>query len=323
MKYQSIFSLALLAMAGMLAASCNKHAGSAKEAEVTFTVNLAQNPSTKVDGVSEASLIDALDVFVYDAAGSYLSTVVPTVTKTDQTHYNVRMRLLNNVKYNFVFFAQKSGTYAYAADKKTITIDYAAMTANSDAADAFCARVNDYTVSGNFSKSVTLSRPFAQVNFGAAKADYQAAEASKVSFDTSLKTAITLQQVPTVLNLLTGVVSAPQDVAFQPGVYMGNSAGSETLTVSADAFPGATPVRYLGMVYILADANASSPLAKVGLNVSGVQNGKAFSSVREITNVPVRANYRTQIVGNIFTDEGYFTITVEPAYLSPDNATDL
>lgn len=32
MKYQSIFSLALLALTGMLAASCNKTAGSAKEA---------------------------------------------------------------------------------------------------------------------------------------------------------------------------------------------------------------------------------------------------------------------------------------------------
>ena len=323
MKYQSIFSLALLAMAGMLAASCNKHAGSAKEAEVTFTVNLAKNPSTKVDGVSEASLIDALDVFVYDAAGSYLSTVVPTVTKTDQTHYNVRMRLLNNVKYNFVFFAQKSGTYAYAADKKTITIDYSTMLTNADASDAFYARVNDYTVSGAFTQPVTLTRPFAQINFGSAKADYQAAEASQVKFDATLKTAISVKQAPSVLNLLTGLVGTPVDVSFQPNTYMGSAAGSGTLTVSDADFPGATPVRYMGMVYVLADASSTTTLSQVSMSISGTQNGNSFASTREIANVPVRGNYRTQIVGNVFTDEGVFNITLDPAYQTPDFSANL
>lgn len=317
-----IYSFAGLS-ALVLLASCNKTAGSSNESELSFTVNLAQSPSTKVDGVSEAALIDVLDVFVYDASGSYLANVVPAVTKTDQTHYNVKMRLLNNVKYNFVFFAQKSGAYAYSADRKSITIDYAAKAANSDAADAFYARVTDYTVSGNFSQTVTLTRPFAQINFGSAKADYLAAEASQVSFDSSLKTGITIEQVPTILNLLTGVVSAPQDVTFLPGTYMGNMAGSETLTVSDTAFPGAAPVRYMGMVYILADAEAPATLSKVALSLSGTQNGNAFSSTREVTNVPVRANYRTQIVGNVFTDEGSFMITLAPAYLTPDNSLNL
>lgn len=318
-------SLCFLAGLGaiVIAASCNKKAASVEESEVVFQIEISQDPSTKVDGVSEAALVDTLNVFVFDADSSYISTIVPTVTKTDQTHYNVKIRLLNNVTYHFAFFAQKKGTYAFSSDKKTIAIDYTGMSANSDASDAFFAHINGYTVSGSFTRSVTLSRPFAQINFGAVKADYQAAAASQVAFDETLNTAITVKQAPTVLNLLSGEVSAPTDVSFLPAVYMGNTAASANLTVTPEAFPGATPVRYMGMVYILADAETASTLSKVTMSISGLQNGSAFSSSRDVTNVPVRRNFRTQIVGNVFTDEGTFNITLVPVYDTPDNEENL
>ena len=227
------------------------------------------------------------------------------------------------MKYNFVFFAQKTGTYSFSADKKTLTVDYSSMLTNVDASDAFYARINDYTVSGAFTQPVTLTRPFAQINFGSAKADYLAAEASQVAFDTTLKTAISLKQVPSVLNLLTGLAGTPVDKSFLPGTYMGNSSGSATLTVSEDAFPGASPVRYMGMVYVLADGSVPMTLPQVSISISGSQNGNAFSSSRNLTNVPIRANYRTQIVGNVFTDEGDFNITIDPVYLTPDITEDL
>ena len=323
MNRKTFFALAMLAVAGMMTAACNKTADDGKT-EAVFEVSLAQGAQTKVDGVSEAAAVDHLDVFVYDETGQYLSTIVPTVTPiVGNTQYTVKMRLLNNVKYSFVFFAQKAGTYAFSADRKTLTVDYSAMLTNADASDAFYARINDYTVSGAFTQPVTLTRPFAQINFGSAKADYLAAEASQVQFDASLKTAISLKQVPSVLNLLTGLVSMPVDMSFLPGPYMGSASGSGTLTVSEADFPGATPVRYMGMVYVLADTGAPTPLSQVSMSVSGTQNGNAFSSTREITNVPVRGNYRTQIVGNVFTDEGVFNITLDPAYQTPDSLVNL
>lgn len=57
---------------------------------------------------------------------------------------------------------------------------------------------------------------------------------------------------------------------------------------------------------------------KVSLGINGLQNGNAFSATREVTNVPVRRNYRTQIVGNVFTDEGTFNVTIVPTYETPD-----
>ena len=318
----------LYTLAGIAAfisvASCNKNSGSSsKESDVVFNVQLASGAVTKVDGISEAASVDVLDVFVYDASGSYISSIVPTVTKTDQTHYVVKMRLLNNVAYNFVFFAQKSGSYTYSADKKTITVDYSSIPANNDAYDAFYARVNNYTVPGIFTQNVTLHRPFAQINFGSVKTDYEAALASQVTFDASLKTSITVSQAPSVLSLLDGSVSVPVDAVFQASAYMGSTASSNTLSVDSSVFPGATPVRYIGMAYILAGSDAASTVTKVTLNYSGSQNGNAFNSARDVTNVPVRANYRTQIVGNVFTDEGTFNITLDPAYYTPEQNVNL
>ena len=311
------------ALCCLAAVSCNKSVQGGKETEVQFSVALATGASTKVDGISEAANVDKLDVFVYDANGNYLSTIIPTVSPIDQTHYSVRMRLVSNVKYNFVFFAQKSGSYAYSADKKTITIDYSAIPANNDAYDAFYARINNYTVPGVFSQNVTLHRPFAQINFGSAKADYEAATASQVAFDATLKTSVTVNQAPSVLNLLDGSVSTPVNAVFQSSAYMGSADASSTLTVDSSVFPGAAPVRYIGMVYILAASDAASTATKVTLSYSGSQNGNAFSSSRDVTNVPVRSNYRTQIVGNVFTDEGMFNITLDSAFYTPEQNVNL
>ena len=312
------------ALCCLAAVSCNKTIQSGKETEVQFSVALATGASTKVDGISEAANVDKLDVFVYDANGNYLSTIVPTVSQIDLTHYSVRMRLVSNVKYNFVFFAQKTGTYAYSADRKSITVDYTAIPANNDAYDAFYARVNDYTINGDFDETVTLRRPFAQINFGSIKADYEAAEASQVAFEATLKSAIVAEQVPSVLNLLTGETSAPVTAVFATGNYMGSVTGSETLTVNVTpALPAEQlPRRYVEMAYVLAGETQAN-VTKVTLKLNGIQNGNAFTSTREVANVPIRRNYRTSILGNVFTDAGQFNAIIDPNFYTPDYPVDL
>lgn len=310
---KTLIYMAGLAVAGLLAASCNKTVGTQADGtvDVAFNVALASGAQTKVDGVSEAVSVNELNVFVYDKNGAYLSGVRPEITQAgDNKHYTVKVRLMNNVTYNFVFFAQKAGTYTLPADKKTLTIDYSTIPANADAYDAFYARKNNYTVNGaSFTESITLYRPFAQINFGSLKADYQAAEASQVAFDATLKTWISMEQVPTVLNLLDGTVGTPKDLAFQSNAWIGNSTPTKFLTVT-----GFTEVRYVEMAYVLAAPAPQGQLGKVILNIEGKQNGNDFTATRTVTNVPYCRNYRTHVVGNVFTDEGTFNVIVEPTY---------
>lgn len=318
-KFFTIFGLAALVFA---AASCSKVEAEQQPTETTvlatFNVDLTQNAQTKVDGVSEAANVDVLNVFVYDASGNYIATVTPTISKTDQTHYNVSMRLLNNVTYNFVFFAQKTGTYAFSTDKKTITINYSALYANDDTIDAFYAHVNNFTVSGDFTESVTLTRPFAQINFGAILPDYNAAVAAQVAFDNTLLTSITVDKVPSVLNLLDGTTSTPVTATFVAKTFIGNASASSTLTVNGTTIPASDqPIRYIAMAYVLSDPTAVT-VNKVTLSMNGFQNSSAFTSTREVTNVPVRRNYRTNILGSAYTSQGTFQVVIDPNYNTPD-----
>ena len=285
------------------------------EVEANFSVALSQGTATKVDGVSEAASVDVLDVFVYDANGDWLDTVTPAVTKVDQTHYTVKVKLIRNVKYSFVFFAQKSGTYPYSADKKTITVDYSAGLCNDDTRDAFYALEKDYTVTGAFSKDITLRRPFAQVNFGSLNSDYTAAEASKVAFDATLTTAITVKKAASVLNLLDGTTGTPVDAVFTANKFQGG-----TLTVSTSITD--TPVRYMAMAYILASSSKETATS-VALDVVGKQSGIDFSIFHNVTNVPFQRNYRTNIVGDIFSVDGTFNVIIDPIYSTPDFESNL
>ena len=304
-----LYSLAALG-ALLFAAGCAKEqlpqGGSDGDlVEATFQVALANQAATKVDGVSEAANVDALDVFVYDKDGTWLNTLTPTVTRVDQTHYTVTMKLIRNVTYKFVFFAQKSGTYAFSDDKTTITVNYAAGLTNDDTRDAFYAIENDYTVTAAFSKDITLTRPFAQINFGSVASDYAAAVASNVAFDTTLKTKITVMQAPSVLNLLDGTTASPLDVVFQPNKFQGG-----TLTVSGTTD---TPVRYMAMAYVLAPT-ISTTATTVTLDVAGKQNGNDVNIQHNIANVPFQRNYRTNIFGDVFSVNGQFNVTIDPVY---------
>jgi hypothetical protein len=286
-------------------------------AEASFSVALSNEAATKVDGVSEAASVDKLDVFVYDANNVWLNTVTPTVAKVDQTHYTVKVKLIRNVTYSFVFFAQKTGTYTFSDDKQTITIDYnsGALT-NDDARDAFYAAELNYTVDGPFTKDITLRRPFAQVNFGSVKADYDAAVASKVAFDATLKTKISLKQAATVLNLLDGTTATPVDVTFAEDVFVGKTDATKFLTTSG-APASAEPVYYMAMAYVLASTDKEIATT-VTLDVEGKQNGVDFAIQHNVANVPFQRNYRTNIIGDIFSVDGQFNVIIDPIYATPD-----
>lgn len=309
-----LYSLAALATL-LFAAGCAKEqlpqdGRDGDLVEATFQVALSNQAATKVDGVSEAANVDELDVFVYDKNGDWLNTLIPAVTKVDQTHYTVTMKLIRNVQYSFVFFAQKSGTYTFADNKKTIMIDYTAGRTNDDTRDAFYAVEKDYTVTAAFSKDITLTRPFAQINFGSVASDYAAAVASKVAFDATLTTKITVKQAPSVLNLLDGTTGTPVDVAFQANRYQGG-----TLNVSGTTD---TPVRYMAMAYVLA-SSGSATATTVTLDVAGKQNGNEVDIQHNIANVPFQRNYRTNIFGDVFSVNGQFNVTTDPAFNAPDH----
>lgn len=315
--------LALFASLAILA-SCAKEATSPRLQETgetvtaTFQVVLPAQADTKTisDGLSATELL----FMAYDQSGKHLD-LDQSVTVSGRTA-TVSANLVKGIQYQFVFWAQKPNQYTakLATDKKSVTITPADMM-NADAWDAFYWHEPLAEVTGAFTKSITLKRPFAQINVGApvtlsdANAriggDFFAAAKSGLLIDATLTTGYKIK-VPNQLNLLEGTVTGTEEVTMTKASYPGNA--GEFLTVEGTRYD------YAAMAYVLASDTADTQ--DLELSIYTKQNGADVNLTRSIPNVPIRRNYRTNILGNVFTVEGKFNIVIDKEFAKVDNYAD-
>ena len=288
----------MLAVAGMFAAtSCvndtDLNCANGSEATVTFNVNVDQIAATR--SISDGLQATQLYYEVYDENGTELvkrgETTVNNLTAT------VQVQLVSGVSYQAAFWAQNPDCKAYNAENlQNLTIDYSNAKNNDETMDAFFANTQ-FTVSGtSLSQSVTLQRPFAQVNVGAASTP------SDLGINAS---SVVVTGYYNSINLLNGNVGA-----LQPGEleFASNTLPTETLSVDGGDY------NYLSTTYLL--ATPSSELHKMVFSFTGTNE-----YTLTYDNTPVKRNYRTNILTDQSMDQFEFTITVEPAYGTPDNET--
>ena len=214
-------------------------------------------------------------------------------------------RLVTGQTYTFVFWAQaNSAPYKYNTEAKTITVDYASAKGNDESRDAFYNVLPNVKIEGAYTASVQLSRPFAQLNFGAA--DYEEAKAAGL---TVTHAAVKLTHAATSLNLLDGTTTGDETVTF----------ASAALPADPNAIltAGGKNYKYVAMDYVLVGKSAKT-LSEVTLNLTATGTQ---STTPEFTysNVPLQANYRTNIVGNLFTSPAEVQIEITPGFETPDN----
>lgn len=309
-----IYTLAGLTAFAMLA-SCSKvvdsTVSSGGKVQATFNVSLPDGVTTKAisDGLAATELL----FMAYDKNNNHLD-LDQTVAVSGLTA-TVSVDLVKGVQYHFVFWAQTPGQYTskLSSDKKTLIISPAEMM-NSDAWDAFYWHEPLAEVTGAFTKEVTLKRPFAQINVGAPVilddednrigGDFYAASKSGLKIDATLTTAYTLKAY-TTLNLLDGTVSNMDDTAIAMTAV---SHPDEFLTVSETRYD------YAAMAYVLAPVDEGTTV-NLELQLNTTQNDTAVNLTRTVANVPIRRNYRTNILGRVFTVEGNFNITVDEDFL--------
>lgn len=288
----------MLAVAGMFAAtSCvndtDLNCANGSEATVTFNVNVDQIAATR--SISDGLQATQLYYEVYDENGTELvkrgETTVNNLTAT------VQVQLVSGVSYQAAFWAQNPDCKAYNAENlQNLTIDYSNAKNNDETMDAFFANTQ-FTVSGtSLSQSVTLQRPFAQVNVGASSTP------SDLGITAS---SVVVTGYYNSINLLNGNVGA-----LQPGEleFASNTLPTETLSVDGGDY------NYLSTTYLL--ATPSSEIHKMVFSFTGTNE-----YTLTYDNTPVKRNYRTNILTDQSMDQFEFTITVEPAYGTPDNET--
>ena len=325
--------------AGMLlATSCSNDeldvVQSGNEAQVTFSLGLEGGIATRAaisDGTGAKKLVYA--VYKLNADGTpVLQNVVGSNNEgqfVDTEAFDggltetVSVTLAKGQTYQVAFWAQNPNCNAYTTtDLTNVEVSYNQATNNNDVRDAFFKTV-EFTVSGNQTIDVELKRPFAQINVGVYKTDWEAAVKSGIEIE---KSSVVIKDAATSINLLTGEVGdETTDVEVS---YLSNTIPNEDLKVDLnrdkDYDDEYEKYKWLSMSYILvADRNADSGNGVLGDERDALESLQyTFSpkSGNEITfgdglnSVPVQRNWRTNILGQILTGNIEFNIRINPIF---------
>ena len=330
--------LGMFAAAGMLlATSCSNDeldmVQSGNEAQVTFSLGLEGGIATRAisDGTGAKKLVYAVykldengdpvlqKVVGSDGNGQFVDTEAFDGGLTE----TVSVTLAKGQTYQVAFWAQNPSCYAYTTtDLTNVKVDYKDAANNNDVRDAFFKTV-EFTVNGNQTIDVELKRPFAQINVGVTKADWDAAVASGI---TVAQSSVEIKNAATSINLLTGEVGdETTDVKVS---YLSNSIPNEDLKVDLDGdmdYDDENEVyKWLSMSYILvADRNNTDNNGVLGDGKATLESlqytftpesGNAITFGDGLSSVPVQRNWRTNILGQILTGDVTFNITIDPIY---------
>lgn len=309
---KKFFYYAAALMLSVAAVSCQKNVvadSSEKElVEVTFNVVTENVMHTKAAG--DGTMHKELKFYVYKD-GKYLDQIVPRISHFGTGHKaSAIVKLVKGQTYDFVFWAQATDSkyYSIDPDKAVVTVDYKDIDANDELRDAFYAvEENVYIESGMRIKDVTLRRPFAQINVGTTLEDIEDARIAGVTVD---QTSVELGKVANTLDLFTGIASGEVDVVFNASAIP-----AEPLVVYKGT-KDETEYVYLSLNYVLV-GDGITPGEKDVLenyDITFYQGTKAINKI-DVPNVPVRRNWRTNIIGeDILTDYASFKIIIDPDF---------
>lgn len=305
-------SLAICALAALTFASCQKEnaGGNMDDQSSVVSINLT-SPLMGTKAFADGTTVDVVHVHVYKVgANGELTYIAPGQSTTVTPSQDVTMtngsarystRLVTGQTYTFVFWAEKknNGHYTYNPTTQTIAVNYANAVGNDETRDAFYAVLPNVTITGAYSQSVTLKRPFAQVNFGVTAEDMAYAKAAGITVKGA---AVKCTNVADRLNLLTGTASG--SVTDVTAAFATNALPtSEALRVAGTAYT------YVAMNYVLVGKNVST-LSDITLTLDTTDPVSATPEYT-YTNVPLQGNYRTNIVGDLFTSPASINITVD------------
>ena len=217
------------------------------------------------------------------------------------------VRLVTSQTYKFVFWADhvesvegdaiKTDLHYNTADLRNISMkgDYNGSS-KDDTRDAFFASL-EKLVTNAFSGSVELTRPFGQLNIKtedlASIPDNQKEAFVPVTAGLSFK------------NLYTGFNAATGDLLGEP-TSVAYKAASDVVDANGN----------LTVDYLFAPNTAGGQhLANMTLAVYNAAGGQI--TTKDLNNIPVQRNYKTNVTGNLLTVDGKVNVTVAPAFSSP------
>lgn len=311
--------IALLAM--LVVASCAKDDTlsadrDGNEAMVSFKLNVPSGLQTRAIG--DGGTVDQLVYAVYykgevlvglegaEASGQF---VVDAFGGAKQ--HTINLSLLKGKEYSIAFWAQTKGTGYYDTDDLTaVEVDYIGDN-NDESRDAFFG-AHTFTVATDIRIEATLKRPFAQLNVGVTQRDFDNATAAGLLVAQS---RVVIRNVATKINLLSGATSGSEMLTYDSANIPSNP---DTLVVNID--DSLRSYKYLSMSYFLvndggsADGTMKANITSLRYDFFNADNSESVTLKKGLNEVPVRRNYRTNIVGKLLTNDIEFNVTIDEIF---------
>ena len=293
----------VVAALGMLATSCTKDETTVAGGEslVSFTIDSPELATRYGEGAEADQLYYAF--YEADENGAITNdsplSEISALTEAKAVELNsgkatINVHLVDGRHYAAIFWAQAPEA-PYTIDWEAQEMSYkdgVALTANNEDYDAFYAY---YPVSTEKTHTVTLTRPFAQLNIATAQVDFD--NAANAGLDAA-QTKVTVNAYKT-LDLVNGDVKNPTSFEFG----------------WAEKADGVAKTNYpmLAMNYVLVYDRA---LVNVTMEVR--KDASDTPITRTYSTVPVQRNYRTYIVGNLLTTPNDFEVDTKPGFEDDD-----
>lgn len=300
---KNLFKTFAIAAIAVLAGACAKEqvGQEGQTGMVTFEV---ENPVAVTKAIGDGITAKQLYYQVFDATGNPIAGL-PVQQKTlSSLKTTVSFQLIKDQTYNFVFWAQTAETgYYTVTDLRTITANYEGKKSNDENFDAFFAVEKALTINGPITKTVTLKRPFAQINI--ATTDVLKAGDTKVNVNfTGATSAVTVKGIPTVFSPLTDEFSASVDAQFASAAI---PEGNFSVTGSTDTY------KHMAVNYVFAPVDGTVYDVEASLKVEGKD------VVVKVPSAPAKRNYRTNIYGNLLTATADFNVEIDPGFAGEEN----
>lgn len=296
--------LGVVATTGLLCAtSCSNDELIEQSIGDTATVSFTVNTDGAVASRAVADGLTATKLY-YAAYDQTESNVDPKTGELDLENRQgvVNMVLLKGHTYKLAFWAQAEGA-PYSVDVDggmKVTMNYDNAANNDETRDAFFAK-REYTVTGNVAETVTLKRPFAQVNVGTTEADYQSAVNGGY---TPVQSTVTFKGTfGTEFDVLNGVVSATAENVTYVSAAIPN-VDEETLTVAGNNY------EYISTCYVLPASLTESQTVDAEFTFT-FKSGDTKKLEYGLDLLPIQSNYRTNIVGDLLTGDFNFNVNVD------------
>ena len=269
---------------------------------VTYTVQVPDALATKAlgDDITNINVLhyevyrtEVANTVTFTAADNLLYHKTATMTNGVAT---INLELVNDQNYTVLFWAQVGETNeAYDVTDLTNVIVKSPLKANQESYAAFSGV--DFIVEGKdlAGRTVTLQRPISQINI----ATTQESLTGNGAFDDDVVlegSSVTVAGLSNSFNVATQEPGAEMTTTYE---FAKQAVPAQTLKVDGKDYT------YVAMNYVgFADA--------VGTNVkvSYVINTSEGDIDNDIENVPVKPNYRTNIVGNLITATSDYTVTL-------------